>query len=88
MAGKAQKIDAPLVHVNREPGSGLRRVGVNERSHGVTARGDLGERLQHPNLVVRGHDRHDERPLIEYAIEIGEIDEAIRSDPTGRTTVS
>ena len=50
-----------FAHVDRDLADGLRGVGVDDRA-ALRARGrNLRDRLQHPGLVVRVHDRHERR---------------------------
>src|SRR6516164_7519371 len=45
---------------------------------GAAQRADLGERLDDPDLVVRSHDRHEERPLGDRRFEHSERYKAVR----------
>ena len=49
--------------VDRNLARRLRGVGVEQRAALLRDRADRGERLQHADLVVRGHDRDEDRAI-------------------------
>ena len=50
------QVDVLLVHVDRNFADRLGRVGVEDHAALVTELADFGDRLQHADFVVGGHD--------------------------------
>src|SRR5258708_6874612 len=71
------QVDILFSHIDRNLADSLRGVGVEDDAAFATQLANLGERLQHPDLVVRGHDRHQDRLVVHGALQVFEIDQAI-----------
>ena len=71
----------------RQLAGALHRVAMEEGAMGMRERGDFGDRLNDPGLVVGEHDRHDRRARVggELPVEPGQIDDplAVDRDPFG-----
>ncbi len=80
VAGNRQQVDLHRLDIERDLAKGLRRIGVEQHAPGAAQRADFGEWLDDPDLVVRGHHRHEERALGQRLFERGERDEAVRLD--------
>ena len=70
----------PLVDVYRYASRRLRRVGMEQSAGCLTMGRYFADGLQHTDFVVGSHHRHDERALVEYLVEVGEVQEAVGSD--------
>ncbi len=78
MAGERQHIDVVLLHIDRNLAHSLHRVGVEDDALLVAELADLGDRLNHADLVVRIHDRDQDRLVVDGALQVFEIDQPIR----------
>ena len=54
---EAHEVDAKRRDVDRHPAGGLGGVGVQENAALPADPGDVGDRLEHADLVIGGHDR-------------------------------
>jgi len=63
------EVHAELLDVDRDLAGGLDRVGVEEGAAGVREGGELLQRLDRPDLVVRELDRDDEDRVLERLVE-------------------
>ena len=63
------QIDVVLDHIERYLARRLRRVGVEHHSTLVTELADLRHRLQHPDFVVRVHDRDQNRLVLMASLQ-------------------
>ena len=61
MAGEAEQVDAEVVDVHGDLAAGLHGVRLEERPGLARDRGQLRDRLNRADLVVRHHDRHELR---------------------------
>src|SRR4029078_8531002 len=59
--GDARKVDVHLLYVERHLADALNRVGVEEDPARPGDLADLLDRLDRPDLVVREHDRDEDR---------------------------
>jgi hypothetical protein len=75
VCGEGEKIDAKARDVDGDLSDRLRGVGVEQDPPFARERSDLGERLDDSDLVVRVHDRHEERPGVERRAKRTEVDE-------------
>ena len=71
------QIDLHLVDVERHLADRLHRVGVEEDPLLLRDRADLGDRLQHADLVVGGHDRDEDRLVGDRGAQLVEADAAV-----------
>ena len=58
--GNRHYIDVLLGHIDGNLSYGLRRVGVEDHAALATNLSDLGDRLQHADLVIGRHDRNQD----------------------------
>ena len=65
VAGNRRKIDTQSLTLNGYFSNSLRRVGVEQGARVAADRGDLAERLEHADLVVRRHHRDDGGALVD-----------------------
>ena len=72
-----------LTSIGTLPGR-LRGVGMEQRAGGADDGADLGERLQHANLVVGRHDRHEDGLVGDGRAQLVEPDEPVRVDAEPR----
>ena len=75
-----QQVDAHRVDVERDPAEGLGGVGVEQDAARLREAADRGQRLQHADLVVGGHDADQDRLRLEGRFERREIDQAVAAD--------
>ncbi len=80
VGGERQQIDAGLVHVDRHLAHGLGRVDVQQAAARVGDRGNLGQRLQDANLVVRGHHADERRVVADRAGKRVKVDPPVTVD--------
>ena len=85
VGGHRGQVDLQLVHVERNLADGLHGVGVEENALLLRDRADLGDRLNHADLVVGGHDRDEDRLVGDRVAEIVEIDQAVLLHRAGRS---
>ena len=84
MAGDREQVDRHRIDVEWDLAEGLCRVGVEQNAPRAAKRADLGQRLQHADLVVRRHHGNDSRALAERGLESREVDQAIGLDRQDR----
>ncbi len=77
VAGDRHQVDVLLVHIDRNLADRLRRVGVEDHAALATELADLGDGLQHADLVVGGHDRDQDGLVVHGALQVVEIDQAV-----------
>ena len=77
VSGDRGDIDVHLVHVDRNFADRLHRVGVENDAALAADLANFGDRLQDANLVVGGHDRDQDRLVIDGALQIVEIDQPV-----------
>jgi hypothetical protein len=75
--GQRQQVDVGGDDIERHFAGSLGGVGVEEGALRVCDRGDFGERLDGPNLVVGRHDADENRARPDRAGEGLEVDEAV-----------
>merc|ERR1719517_391398 len=80
VARYGHQVNVHLVHVNGELADGLGGVRVEEDLLGPAQGADLGDGLDHPDLVVHGHDGHQGGVLADLALELLQVDEAVGLD--------
>ena len=73
-------VDVLLDHVDRNLADGLSRVGVEDHAALVTELADFRDRLNYADLVVRVHDRDQDRLVVHGALEVVEVDQAVLLD--------
>ena len=72
-----QQIDLQVVDVDRDLADRLHGVGVEQDPLLLRDRADLGDRLQHADLVVGGHDRDEDRLVGDGGAQLVETDAAV-----------
>ena len=81
VSGEADQVGAERLQVEIDPGSRLDRVDVKHDAPAATdAIGDLGDRLDRPDLVVGKHDADEDRPVGQRGIDFVGIDPPIAVD--------
>ena len=80
MAGDRHQIEPHRLDGERDLAEGLRRIGVEQDAAGAAQRADLGERLDHADLVMRRHHRNQEGAVRHRRGQPVEVDEAARLD--------
>src|SRR5713101_4027989 len=60
MSRHTEKVDPHLFHVERDFAHGLDGIGVEEDAPFFAKLADFPDRLERPNLVVGGHDAHQQ----------------------------
>ncbi len=80
MRREAHQIDVEVSDVEWEVSETLARVAVEEHSARAGDRRDAGEVLRSADLVVGEHDRHQHRVVAQRALQLVEIDAALRVD--------
>ena len=75
--GNRRDVDVVLNHVERHLADSLHRIAVKQHAALVAQRADLANGLQHANLVVRRHDRDENRLVVHRALQVVEIDAAV-----------
>ncbi len=63
MGGEAEQVDLVVLDVQRDFADGLGGVGVEEDASVVAEPADLADRVERADLVVRGHDRDEDRAV-------------------------
>ena len=81
-----EQIDAERAHVHRNLARALHGVGVEQRPARVGDRGELGDRLNRADFVVRVHDR-DERGVVGHRLAQRGRARRCRSASSGSTVV-
>ncbi len=74
--GQRQQVDVHLADVHRHVADGLHRVRVEDDLSLAADGADLPDGLNSPDLVVRVHDRDEDRPVRDGGPDIVGIDEA------------
>ncbi len=77
MRRNRREIDIVLNHIERHLADGLHRVGVEEHAALMAQRANLADGLQHANLVVGRHDRHQDGLVVHGALQVVEINAAV-----------
>jgi len=75
--GDGQQIAGELAEPDGEIAEGLDRIGVERDTRGPAAAADLGDRLDHPGLVVHPHHGDHYGPSRQGGVECDEIDHAV-----------
>ena len=78
MRGERQQVHLQRGDVERDLPCRLGRIGVEDDAALARDRADFGERLQHPDLVVGRHHRHQDGAVGQHRPEFIEIDEPFR----------
>ena len=85
MTGDGEKVDSVALHVERDLAHRLGGIAM-KRNRALTAeRGDFTNRLQHADLVIRRHHRHEEGVVAKYGFDV--LDR-IQEVPLGVSPVS
>ena len=84
VAGDRQQVDLHRLDIERDLAEGLRRIGVEQHAAGAAQRADLGERLDDADLVMRRHDRDQQRALVERRGERGRARRGRSARPADR----
>ena len=77
MARNRGDVDVVLDHVERRLADDLHRVGMEDDALLVADLPDFANRLEHADLVVRGHDGDENRLVIDGAFQVLQINEAV-----------
>ncbi len=80
VAGDRQQVDVHRIDVERDLADRLRRVGVEVDLALAADLADLGQRLDHADLVVHRHHRHDAGVRADRGLQLLEVDEAVLLD--------
>ena len=73
----AHQVDARALTSKGILPSALHRVAVEEHARSLAHRADLGDRLDHADLVVGGHDRDEDRLVGDGRLAVVQIDQAV-----------
>src|SRR6266851_4779956 len=75
--GHGQEIHLQLLQVDGNLAGGLHRVAVKDDAFGPADLADLGDRLDHADLVVHHHHRHEDGIGAEGRLEFVQIEQAV-----------
>src|SRR5271170_6491575 len=75
--GDGGDVDVHLVHIDRHFADRLHRVGVEDHAAFAADLADFRNRLQYADFVVGGHDRYQNRLVVDGALQVIEVNQAI-----------
>jgi len=76
VGGEAHQVDTQRRHVDRDLAHGLRGVAMQQHAPLAAKRGDLGNRLDHADFVVRQHHRNQQRVVAQSRGNLRRIEHA------------
>src|SRR6266568_61370 len=77
VCGHGQQIHLQLLQVDGNLSGGLHRVAVKDDAFGPADLADLGDRLDHADLVVHHHHRHEDGIGAEGRLEFVQVEQAV-----------
>lgn len=86
MRGAGQQVDTQGIDIDGDLADGLGRVGEQQGPGGVGQRGDGGQVLQHPGLVVGKHGDDEQGLGVKGGGQVGQVQAAIDIDREARDT--